>query len=72
MNRPSLVKVIVSPIERFLNLQAAGGIVLLAAAVFALICANTSLKEMYFDLLHLPVGVQWGRFTLEMSLHHWG
>ena len=71
MSRPSLVRAIVSPIERFLNLQAAGGVVLLAAALLALICANTSLKQMYFDLLHLSVGVQWGGFSLAMSLHHW-
>ena len=65
------VKNILSPIERFLALQASSGIMLLGAAVVALICANTSLNEAYTALLHYPIALSFGDFIFEMTLHHW-
>lgn len=65
------VKNLLSPIERFLALQAGSGIVLLAAAVLALIFANTSLREVYEALLHYPIALSFGDFVFEMTLHHW-
>ena len=65
------VKNILSPIERFLALQAGSGIILLSSAILALILANTSFREVYVALCHYPIALSIGGFTLEMSLQHW-
>ncbi len=50
-------------IRRFFSGEAAGAIVLLAAAIAALLVANSSLAPTYFATLHHTVG--------GMSVHHW-
>ncbi|QCB44118.1 Na+/H+ antiporter NhaA [Sphingomonas sp. PAMC26645] len=50
-------------IRRFFSGDAAGAIVLLAAAIAALIVANSPLASTYFSTLHHVVG--------GMSVHHW-
>ena len=50
-------------IRRFFSGDAAGAIVLLAAAIAALIVANSPLAPTYFATLHHAVG--------GMSVHHW-
>ena len=45
-----------SILQRFLADEAAGGIVLIAAAVLALIAANSPLADAYFHLLHAETG----------------
>lgn len=52
-----------SMMRKFLATEAAGGVVLICAAVLAMIVANTSLSEEYFSALHI-------RFS-GMSLLHW-
>lgn len=54
-------------VEAFLATQAASGVVLLVAATAALIAANSSLGEGYFNALEMLVGV--GGF--ERSVHWW-
>jgi NhaA family Na+:H+ antiporter len=44
----------------FFRLEAAGGILLIAAAVLALLCANSPLEEFYDGFRELPVAVQVG------------
>jgi NhaA family Na+:H+ antiporter len=50
-------------LRRFLNNEAAGGIVLMATAALALIVANSPLADGYFDALHAYVG--------GLSVLHW-
>ncbi|RWE21151.1 MAG: Na(+)/H(+) antiporter NhaA, partial [Mesorhizobium sp.] len=45
-----------SLVREFLDGEAAGGIVLMAAAALALIVANSPLAETYFALLHAYLG----------------
>lgn len=45
-----------APIERFLHIEAASGILLLLAAAVALIWANSGWSASYFDLWRLPLG----------------
>ena len=71
MDRPTLVKKILTPIEQFLKLQASSGIVLLLATLLALIAANSSFQESYKALLHYPFSVGFGDYVLKMSLQHW-
>jgi NhaA family Na+:H+ antiporter len=52
-----------SMIQRFLELESAGGIVMLAATAVALFAANSFLVDEYSALIHYPIGA-WG-------LSHW-
>jgi NhaA family Na+:H+ antiporter len=65
------VRKILVPIEDFLKLEAAGGIILILTTVFAMIWANSPLHHFYHDMLHLPVKFQMGSFVLDKTLHHW-
>lgn len=56
---------------RFFATEAAGGIVLLAAALLALVVANTALAPVYEQWLETTGGFSLGSFSLTLSLHHW-
>lgn len=58
-------------ITKFLKLESAGGISLIAAAVLALICANTGLNPFYELLLSTPVAVQVGALEIAKPLLLW-
>ncbi|TIL64332.1 Na+/H+ antiporter NhaA [Mesorhizobium sp.] len=53
----------ISIFREFLASEAAGGIVLMAAAALALVVANSPLAETYFDALHAYLG--------PLSVSHW-
>jgi NhaA family Na+:H+ antiporter len=56
------------PLERFLRIEAASGILLLGAAAFALLWANSPWAETYVNLWHTPLGIRFGEFSFERSL----
>ncbi|MEO7731371.1 MAG: Na+/H+ antiporter NhaA [Kofleriaceae bacterium] len=56
------------PLERFLRIEAASGILLLAAAAVALAWANSPWAESYVRLWHTPLGLRIGTFTFDRSL----
>lgn len=56
------------PLERFLRIEAASGILLLVAAAVALTWANSPWAESYVRLWHTPLGIRIGSFTFERSL----
>lgn len=60
-----------SAIERFLHVEAAGGIVLLIAAALALAWANSPWAHSYEALWHAPVTLGVGSFVSTRSLHFW-
>jgi NhaA family Na+:H+ antiporter len=62
---------IISPVERFLSIEASSGILLLAAALVALVWANSPLRATYDGLLHTPVALRVGAFAFEHDLHFW-
>jgi NhaA family Na+:H+ antiporter len=62
---------LVAPIERFLHVEAASGIVLLVAAIAALALANSPLSEGFLAFWKTPVGFSFGSFELSHSLRHW-
>ena len=61
----------VSGVKAFFEHEAAGGVVLLAAAVLGLILQNSAASGLYDSLLetHVPVGL--APFALDKSLLHW-
>jgi NhaA family Na+:H+ antiporter len=63
-----LVRLAGRPLERFLQIQAASGILLLVSAAVALGWANSPWAEGYFQFWRTPVGLTIGDFTFERSL----
>ncbi|UCC73703.1 MAG: Na+/H+ antiporter NhaA [Gemmatimonadota bacterium] len=62
---------ITAPLERFMHVEAASGIVLLAATVAALVLANSPLSERFLDIWKTEVGLRIGSFEMVHSLKHW-
>ncbi len=59
------------PIERFLHVEAASGILLLIAAAIALVWANSPWAESYSHLWHTPLSIGVGEWSMEQDLHFW-
>ena len=55
----------------FMKLESAGGILLLAAAVVAMVIANSPLQGFYAALLDTPVAVQIGKLIIAKPLLLW-
>ena len=55
----------------FFRLQAAAGIVLIAAAALAMIVANSPWHGAYEAFRHLPIGISVGDFALMKGAEHW-
>src|SRR5690606_39747665 len=62
---------LVRPVERFMHNQATGGMLLFAAAIVALIWANSPFSESYHHLWEHTVAITVDRWKLERTLHHW-
>jgi NhaA family Na+:H+ antiporter len=60
-----------APIEHFLAIEAASGILLMAAATIALVWANSPWRASYEALWHTPIGFCIGAFRFERDLHFW-
>jgi NhaA family Na+:H+ antiporter len=56
------------PLERFLQIEAASGILLLLAAAIALTLANSRWAAEYAHFWHTPVGIRVGAFAFERTL----
>ncbi|HSB40323.1 MAG TPA: Na+/H+ antiporter NhaA [Methylomirabilota bacterium] len=59
------------PLERFMHVQAAGGLVLLAATLLALAAANSPLAAWYRGIWEQPLVVRLGDFELAYPLWYW-
>jgi NhaA family Na+:H+ antiporter len=62
---------VLTAIERFLHVEAVGGIVLLIAAAAALIWANSPAHESYQHFWHAPLTLGLGGYVLNQPLHFW-
>ena len=62
---------LISSINSFLKLESAGGILLIAAAMLAILCANTPLDPYYNLLLSTPVEVRVGDLQIAKPLLLW-
>lgn len=63
-----LAKAAGRPLERFLQIQAASGVLLLLAATAALALANSPFAPLYFETLETPLGIVVGEFSFERSV----
>ena len=59
------------PVQRFLALDAAGGVLLMVATALALAWANSPWRDSYHAVWHTPAGVRVGDLAFEQSLHFW-
>jgi NhaA family Na+:H+ antiporter len=66
----ALADKVVRPIARFLQIEIAGGVLLLAATVVALVWANSPWQASYESFWHTAVAIQIGPFQLEEDLGH--
>ena len=62
---------LVGPIDEFLHVESASGIVLLVATLTALALANSPLADGFLAFWSTPVGASFGSFELRHSLRHW-
>ncbi len=60
-----------SALRSFLATEAAGGILLMAAAALAMIVANSPLYSIYYDALHAPIGPVLTDKLGPMNAHLW-
>ena len=58
-------------IQRFFQMEAAGGILLIAAALLAILLANSPLEPFYALLLSTPVEISIGEFAIDKPLLLW-
>jgi Na+:H+ antiporter, NhaA family len=73
-DRPPLVPAplrLPAALREYLRAEAAGGIVLMAAAAVALAWANSPWRGAYTALWETRAAFQLGRFTLDADLRHW-
>ena len=57
--------------QAFMQVEAAGGVVMMIAAVVALVWANSPWWESYFDFWHTPVIVEAEIFDIHLDLREW-
>jgi Na+:H+ antiporter, NhaA family len=58
-------------VREFLRLEAAGGVLLFAAAVLAMLCANSALAPLYGGFLETPVEIRVGALQIAKPLLLW-
>lgn len=62
---------VVQPLQRFLSTEVASGVLLLAAAIIALVWANSAFSDSYVRLWETELTLQIGGFELAEDLRHW-
>lgn len=71
MSRTNPVTRGIALLRDFFRLQAAAGIVLMAAAALAMVVANSPWQGAYEAFKHLPIGFNVGGFALVKGAEHW-
>jgi NhaA family Na+:H+ antiporter len=66
-----LARSVARPVQRFLHIEASGGVLLVAAAVVALVWANSPWSAGYHDLWATELTVDLGGHAITEDLRHW-
>jgi NhaA family Na+:H+ antiporter len=61
----------ISVVQKFVQLESASSIILLASAIMALLISNSPLAALYEGLLNLPFGITFGAYGLTKPLILW-
>jgi len=67
----SPIEVITSPFVRFAKMEAAGGIVLLASTILALVWSNSPWQHSYEQFFETHISIGFGKFMLTENRHEW-
>ena len=70
-DRPRAGLLVIRPLVDFLRTEAAGGVVLVAATIVALVWANSPWKASYVELWHTHLAVELGAHSLDLDLREW-
>jgi NhaA family Na+:H+ antiporter len=66
-----LARALAQPINRFLHIEASGGLLLVGAAIVALVWANSPWDASYSSLWATEIGIDVGGHVLVEDLRHW-
>lgn len=69
--KPLYNRWIADPMKRFLGNSSMSGIMLIVAAILAMILSNSPYAKWFHQLWEVNVGLSFGDYTLNKSLHHW-
>jgi NhaA family Na+:H+ antiporter len=69
--RSYIARQVLLPAQAFIHTQALGGIVLMAAAVAAIVWANSPWDDSYVDLWETTITVDVNIFSIDEGLRHW-
>ncbi|QOV89631.1 Na+/H+ antiporter NhaA [Humisphaera borealis] len=67
---PRPIDRIISPVSRFMHVEAMGGVVLLISAIVAIALANSPVSKDFLGFWKTPVGLQIGTFEFRHPLYH--
>ncbi|PHS69376.1 MAG: Na+/H+ antiporter NhaA [Methylophaga sp.] len=62
---------LLSPFEEFIHRQTTSGLLLMGTAILALMLANGPFAAQYLHILHTPISIGVGSWSVDMTLHHW-
>jgi NhaA family Na+:H+ antiporter len=65
------IHMLIEPVQRFLHVEAASGVLLLICTAVALVLANSAASEWYVALWKTKIGFSFGDFSMMYSLQHW-
>ena len=69
---PKPIDKIVQPLQRFIQQEKSGGLLLGISVIIALILANSPLSHTYHEVLEQSFGFRWNDKTyFDYSIHHW-
>ncbi len=68
---PRPIRRLTAPLQRFLAVESASGLVLVGGTAVALVVANSPLADAAHHLWDTPLGVSLGRLALREPLHFW-
>ncbi len=60
-----------TPFEEFVHRQTTSGLLLMGTAILTMVLANSALAGFYQHLVHTPIGIHIGDWSLQKSLQHW-
>ncbi len=67
----SVARNVMLPAQRFLQIEGMGGWMLLAAAVFALLCVNSPAAPWYHRVFETRLSLDLGLITIDEDFRHW-
>lgn len=65
------IDIVTDPVQRFMHVEAASGLVLLAMTALALYLANSQFAESFLAVWETPISLAWGEHQLKLSALHW-